>query len=221
MYPVTYEADYQAEQNRATTFFRIILAIPWIIVAYVYEIAAFFTQLFAWVALVITGRYPEGLYKLNSGFVRYRVRTAAWITLQTDEWPPFGIADDPAYPIRVEFAPREEKQSRLKVFFRIILAIPMLILTYAVGYVHQLPRRARLADDRLPRLPARGRQQRDDLLQQLLRSALRLPGAADRRLSAGRDRERQGRRPERGPGRAADAAEPLRQVRQGKGRAGR
>ena len=43
MYPVSYEADYRSEQNRATTFFRIILAIPWLIVAYVYEIAAFFT----------------------------------------------------------------------------------------------------------------------------------------------------------------------------------
>jgi hypothetical protein len=136
MYPVTYEADYQAEQNRATTFFRIILAIPWIIVAYVYEIAAFFTQIVAWVALVITGRYPEGLYKLNAGFVRFRIRVFAWIYLQTDEWPPFGIGDDPNYPIRIEFGPREAKQSRLKVFFRIILALPMLILVYVVGYVH-------------------------------------------------------------------------------------
>ncbi|HTT95202.1 MAG TPA: DUF4389 domain-containing protein [Solirubrobacterales bacterium] len=136
MYPVHYEADYQAEQNRATTFFRIILAIPWLIVAYLYEIAAFFTQIFAWLALLFTGRYPEGLYNLNSGFVRYRIRVYAWIYLQTDEWPPFGISDDPAYPIRVNVGPREERQSRLKVFFRIILAIPMLIVVYAVAYMH-------------------------------------------------------------------------------------
>jgi hypothetical protein len=136
MYPVHFEADYQAEQNRATTFFRIILAIPWLIVAYVYEIAALFTVFIAWVAIVITGRYPEGLYKLNAGFVRYYVRTSAWVFLQTDEWPPFGIAADPAYPIRVEVGPREAQQSRLKVFFRIILALPMLLLIYAVSYVH-------------------------------------------------------------------------------------
>jgi hypothetical protein len=136
MYPVTYEADFQAEQNRATTFFRIILAIPWIIVAYVYEIAAFFTTIFAWLALLFTGKYPQGLYNLNSGFVRYRVRTASWIYLQSDEWPPFGIGDDPSYPLRVEFAGREEHQSRLKVFFRIILALPLLVVVYAVAYVH-------------------------------------------------------------------------------------
>jgi hypothetical protein len=136
MYPVHFEADYQAEQNRATTFFRIILAIPWLIVAYVYEIAALFTVFIAWVAIVITGKYPEGLYKLNAGFVRYYVRTSAWVFLQTDEWPPFGIADDPAYPVRVNVGPREESQSRHKAFFRIILALPMLLLIYAVSYVH-------------------------------------------------------------------------------------
>jgi len=133
MYPVSYEADFQSEQNRATTFFRIILAIPWLIVAYVYEIAAAFTVFFAWVAIVITGRYPEGLYKLNSGFVRYYVRTFAWVYLQTDEWPPFAISDDPAYPVRVNAAPRAERQSRLSAFFRLILAIPVWIVLYFVG----------------------------------------------------------------------------------------
>jgi hypothetical protein len=136
MYPVTYEADFQPEQNRATTFFRIILAIPWLIVAYVYLIVGFFTHLFAWVAIIVTGRYPQGLYNLNAGFVRYFVRTYAWVYLQTDEWPPFGISDDPAYPIRVEVAPRAEHQSRVKAFFRIILALPMLIVSYGVNYLH-------------------------------------------------------------------------------------
>ena len=92
--------------------------------------------IFAWVALLFTGKYPQGLYNLNSGFVRYRVRTASWIYLQSDEWPPFGIGDDPSYPLRVEFAGREEHQSRLKVFFRIILALPLLVVVYAVAYVH-------------------------------------------------------------------------------------
>lgn len=136
MYPVSYEADFQSEQNRATTFFRIILAIPWLIVATVYYFVAAFTHLFAWVAVVILGRYPQGLYNLNAGFVRYFVRTSAWIYLQTDEWPPFSISDDPAYPIRVDVAPPAERQSRLKAFFRIILVLPMLVVSYAVNYVH-------------------------------------------------------------------------------------
>jgi hypothetical protein len=137
MYPVSYEADFQSEQNRATTFFRIILAIPWIIVALVYYIVATFSHLFAWVAVVILGRYPEGLYNFNCGLVRFFIRTSAWVYLQTDEWPPFGFSDDPNYPIRVNFAPRAEHQGRLKAFFRIILALPMLIVSYAVNYAHE------------------------------------------------------------------------------------
>jgi hypothetical protein len=136
MYPVEYEADFNPTPNRATTFFRIILAIPWLIVGIVYAIAFAFTHLFAWVAVVILGRYPYWLYDFNSGVVRYFVRTSAWLYLQTDAWPPFGIADDPTYPIRVVVAQPAEHQSRLKAFFRLILALPMLVVSYAVNYLH-------------------------------------------------------------------------------------
>ena len=53
MYPIDYEADFNPTPNRWTTFFRIILAIPWLIVAIFWEILAVFTHIFAWVAVVI------------------------------------------------------------------------------------------------------------------------------------------------------------------------
>lgn len=136
MFPVQYEADFNPEPNRWTTFFRPLLAIPWLIVGLFWAILFLFTHFFAWVAVVILGRYPEWLYEFNSGVIRYGVRTGAWAYLQTDEWPPFGLSDDPSYPIRVNFAPRAERQSRLKAFFRLILALPMLIVSYAVNYMH-------------------------------------------------------------------------------------
>ena len=100
-----------------------------------YVILAFFTHIFAWVALVIMGRYPQWLYKFNSGVVRYMVRFYAWAYLQTDVWPPFGISDDQSYPVRVNVAPAAERQSRLKVFFRLLLALPMLLVSYGVQYM--------------------------------------------------------------------------------------
>lgn len=130
MYPIAYEADFNPEPNRWTTFFRIILAIPWFVVAVVYLIAFAVTHFIAWIAVIVLGRYPEGLYNLNSGFIRFFVRTGAWTYLQTDEWPPFGIADDPSYPIRVSFAPPAERQSRLKALFRAVLVLPMSIVIY-------------------------------------------------------------------------------------------
>ena len=135
MYPIAYEADFNPEPNRWTTFFRPLLAIPWLIVGYVYMIAAIFTHLFAWVAVVILGRYPQWLYNFNSGVIRFFTRVYAWEYLQTDAWPPFGISDDPAYSIRLRIDPAAERQSRLKAFFRILLALPILIVLYAVGLI--------------------------------------------------------------------------------------
>ena len=89
--------------------------------------------------MVILGRYPQWLYDFNSGVVRFSIRTSAWIYLQTDVWPPFGLSDDPNYPIRVNIAPAAERQSRLKAFFRLILALPVaLVLSYGTTYIQLL-----------------------------------------------------------------------------------
>lgn len=138
MYPITYEADFNPAPNRWTTFFRLLLAIPWFIVAMFWGILFAFTHFFAWVAVVILGRYPQWLYDFNSGVVRFGIRTSSWIFLQTDVWPPFGLKDDPTYPIRVNFPPPAERQSRLKAFFRLILAFPVLFLVaYVISYAVQ------------------------------------------------------------------------------------
>src|ERR671935_891788 len=104
MYPVSYEADYVRDRNRLTTFFRIILAIPWLIVAYIYEIGVTVVALIAWFALVILGRYPQWAYNFNSGALRYFTRFVAWLSLQTDAFPPFGFGPDPTYPVRLQIA---------------------------------------------------------------------------------------------------------------------
>jgi len=136
MYPIQYEADFNPEPNRWTTFFRLILAIPWLVVAMFWGLLFIFTHLFAWVAIVILGRYPQWLYEFNAGVVRFSIRTSAWIYLQTDQWPPFSLGDDPNYPIRVNIAPPAASQSRLKAFFRWILALPvLLVLSYGTSYI--------------------------------------------------------------------------------------
>ena len=134
MYPVTYEADYQRERNRLTTFFRLIVAIPWLIVAYIYVIAQSVVVLVAWFAILILGRFPEGMYNFVGGVLRFSERVNGFMYLQTDAWPPFGIGEDPSYPVRVNFHPPAARQSRLKILFRIILAIPLLVLSYAMSY---------------------------------------------------------------------------------------
>ena len=136
MYPIQYEADFNPEPNRWTTFFRLLLAIPWLIVAMFWGLLFYITQILAWLLVTILGRYPEWLYDFNAGVVRFTVRFSGWLYLQTDAWPPFGLSDDPNYPIRVNIAPRAERQSRLKAFFRIILAFPVIfVLSYGTAHL--------------------------------------------------------------------------------------
>jgi hypothetical protein len=137
MYPVTYEADYVRERNRLTTLFRLILAIPWLIVAVIYAIAVFVVAVIAWFALLITGRYPEGLYSFNAGALRFFMRVGAWVALQTDAWPSFGFGQDSTYPVRIQVAPRADSQSRLKTLFRLILYIPLYVLSLGIGAIVQ------------------------------------------------------------------------------------
>lgn len=130
MYPISYEADFRPEPNRWTTFFRILLSIPWLVVGVFWGILFLFTHFFAWVAIIVLGRYPRGLFEFNTGVIRFGVRVGAWLYLQTDAWPPFGVNDDPSYPIRVNFPPPAARQSRLKTLFRAILAIPLAVVVY-------------------------------------------------------------------------------------------
>lgn len=134
MYPVTYEADYQRERNRLTTFFRLIVVIPWLIVGYIYAIAQMVVVFIAWFAILILGRFPEGMYNFVGGVLRFLERMNGFMYLQTDEWPPFGIGEESSYPIRVNFHPPAARQSRVKTFFRLILVIPLLVLSYAMSF---------------------------------------------------------------------------------------
>ncbi len=137
-YPVTFEADYVERRNRLTAFFRLILAIPLAIWLYIYEIVALIVIVIAWFAIVITGRYPRGLYDFVAGFTRFLARFTAYAALLCDPYPSFGGSEDPAYPVRMEFSGPLDPYSRLRTFFRIILAIPVLIVRYVMGILLEI-----------------------------------------------------------------------------------
>jgi hypothetical protein len=131
MYPISYEADAVLEgRSRLKTFFRGLLVIPWHIVVTLYSIAATVAVIIAWFAIVFTGRYPEGLYNFNAGFLRMATRVNGFYYLLNDEWPPFGGEEAPGYPVRVGVPAPLDKYSRLKTGFRLIVGIPVMILAW-------------------------------------------------------------------------------------------
>jgi hypothetical protein len=133
MYPVTYEQSPPVERNRLTAFFRIFLVIPHFLVAIVGGIVVLFAVLAAWLALLFTGRYPQGLYDFLAGACRWTTRLNGYLYLVTDEFPPFDLGEHPEYPVRVGIPAPKESYDRVKVFFRIFLVIPVAIVAYVMN----------------------------------------------------------------------------------------
>jgi hypothetical protein len=132
-----FEAQYVEKRSRLTTFFRAILAIPHIVVWYVWSLLAALAVFIAWFALVITGRYPQGLYDFVAGSQRYGTAVYGYLALLTDEYPPFS-GDTDNYPVHLKIPPPKAEYNRLKVLFRIILAIPVFIIVYAMQIVWEI-----------------------------------------------------------------------------------
>jgi hypothetical protein len=130
-YPVEFSVDYADSRSRLSTFFRLFLAIPLVIWGYVYGILATIVVIIAWFAIVITGRYPRGLYEFEAGWVRFLARLTAYVALLCDGYPSFVGSEDPDYPVRMSFQ-ELDRYSRVKTGFRIILAIPILVVRYVM-----------------------------------------------------------------------------------------
>src|SRR5262245_44798757 len=125
-YPVTYDVEPQlADRNRLTVAFRIILAIPHLLLVGgpglalgfslpsnlfggndnfwwsfgatgVMGAVAWVMAIVSWFAIVFTGNQPRGLWDFAAFYLRWRSRAVAYTALLRDEYPPFG---DTSYPI--------------------------------------------------------------------------------------------------------------------------
>jgi Domain of unknown function (DUF4389) len=134
-YPVRLEIDYPDRLSRLLIFVKWLLAIPHIIALYVLGIIAWFVLLISFFAVLFTRRYPESLFNYLVGFERWRARLGAYLLLQTDRYPPFTLADDPAYPVRLAVDYPAAGIARWRPIVNWLLAIPALIGAAVIGIV--------------------------------------------------------------------------------------
>ena len=113
------------QRSRLTVFLRLLLVIPHVIVLYIWGIAAALAVIVAWLVAIFTGRVPDGLHNFMAQYLRYSTHVLGYLYLLADPWPSFSPSEP--YPIDVRIA-GPQPQGRLGVFFRVILAIPALIL---------------------------------------------------------------------------------------------
>jgi hypothetical protein len=94
-------------------------------------IAVFFSAIVAWFAALFTGQVPDWAHRFFASFIRYQVHVYAFVLLVANPFP--GFAGRPgSYPVDVEI-PGRERQSKVITGFRLILAIPALVLSSSIG----------------------------------------------------------------------------------------
>jgi hypothetical protein len=145
-YPVTVSVQpLLASRNRLTTAFRVILAIPHLIlvggVSFGFAwrgsrgsigshtgllgAVAAFLAIINWFAIVFTGRHIVGIRQFTGFYMRWRVRALAYLMLLEDAYPPFG---DAPYPAAIDIVDPVTPRDRLTVGLRILLVIPHVIV---------------------------------------------------------------------------------------------
>ncbi len=129
--PILVAFDPPAPQARATVAFRIIVAIPHLVVLYALSVAAEVVAIIGWFAALFTGRLPDFAAEFLTGYLGWLTRVSAYVALLTDVYPPFALTDAP-YPVRI--AARPGRLNRLAVLFRAFLIIPANVAVAVVSF---------------------------------------------------------------------------------------
>ena len=128
--PISVVVTDDLERSRLTVFFRLLLAIPHLVVVFLWGIAAFAVTVVLWLALLVEGKAPGTLQKFVASYIRYSTQVCAYLNLAAEPYPAFGGADGYPVDLEIELAPR---QSRGRVAARLVLAFPALLLLAVLG----------------------------------------------------------------------------------------
>jgi hypothetical protein len=86
-YPVRVLATRPQKIARWRCFFQWIMSIGALIIYFFIGIAAYIAVFFAWFAILITGRYPKGLFNMASTAIRYGMRLDLYYFLYSETFP--------------------------------------------------------------------------------------------------------------------------------------
>ncbi|MCH8190001.1 MAG: DUF4389 domain-containing protein [Chloroflexi bacterium] len=134
-YPVTLTGNLDEPLSRWLFFFKWLLLVPHLVVLAFLWVAFAVLTIFAFFAILFTGRYPRGMFDFNVGVLRWtwRVSFYGYQALGTDKYPPFSLKTRD-YPANLEIEYPERLHRGLVLVKWWLLAIPhYLIVSLMVG----------------------------------------------------------------------------------------
>ena len=75
------------QRNRLTVFFRLLLAIPALILTSVFRAVNQIVALLGWFYALATGRMNEGMRNISAWLLRYETQTYGYVFLVTGRYP--------------------------------------------------------------------------------------------------------------------------------------
>jgi hypothetical protein len=133
-HPVHLIVEDNYERTRLTVFFRLLLAIPHFIWFLLWTVLVVIAAVINWLISIFTGTPPRGLHRLMAGYIRYQAHLTAYLALVGNPYPGF-LGEPGEYPIDIRLPEEPVPQRRWTIFFRLLLALPALIVSGALAGV--------------------------------------------------------------------------------------
>jgi hypothetical protein len=127
--PVRVTAQLESGLSRWLWLVKWLLVVPHLIVLGFLWIAFGVLSVVAFIAILVTGRYPRSIFEFNLGVLRWSWRVAYYCygALGTDRYPPFTLGPAPDYPATLDIA-YPGPLSRGLVLVKWLLALPHYVI---------------------------------------------------------------------------------------------